>query len=133
VAAEWRVELNAMTTAEFVAWMTTQFAKYAATKVIPSEQLALAEVSENISATLLSRATAEVSEERSEELEELRVQLQNLEAEIAEEAQMRADERLREIKWPAGSIVVEKIKAWLEDNNLSHWRHSISDVAAHII
>jgi len=33
----WRVELNAMTTAEFVAWMNAQFKKHAAAKVIPDD------------------------------------------------------------------------------------------------
>jgi hypothetical protein len=125
----WRVELNAITTAEFVAWMTVQFEKHAAAKVIPSEDLALDEVSENIAATLLESATEEVSEERYEEMEELLTQLQTLEDEIAEAAQELADERFKEVKLPTGAEAVEEIKAWLEKHAHSHWRYSIGAVA----
>jgi hypothetical protein len=129
----WRVELNAMTTAEFVTWMNAQFKKNAAAKVIPSEQLALQSVSQSIEASLSSAASAEVKEERREELEELQQQLADLETEIAEEASNRTAERLKEIKPPTGAQVVEEIKTWLKRHDHSHWRGSIDAVASKFI
>jgi len=127
---DWRVELNAMTTAEFVAWVEREFKKHAAAKVIPSEQVALESVSQSIEASLSSAANDEVREERREELEELEQQLADLENEIAEEAAKRTEERLKEIKPPTGTEVVEEIKAWLKRQPASHWRASIYDVAS---
>jgi DNA topoisomerase VI subunit B len=127
---DWRVELNAMTTAEFIEWMITQFKNHGAAKVIPSEQVALESVSQSIEANLSSAASAEVKEERREELEELQQQLADLENEIAEEAANRTKERLKEIKLPSGPQVVEKIKAWLKRDAQLHWRGSIDAVAS---
>ena len=127
---DWRVELNAMTTAEFVAWVEREFKKHAAAKVIPSEQVALESVSQSIEASLSSAANDEVREERREELEELEQQLADLENEIAEEAAKRTEERLKEIKPPTGTEVVEEIKAWLKRQPASHWCASIYDVAS---
>ena len=127
---DWRVELNAMTTAEFVAWVEREFKKHAAAKVILSEQVALESVSQSIEASLSSAANDEVREERREELEELEQQLADLENEIAEEAAKRTEERLKEIKPPTGTEVVEEIKAWLKRQPASHWRASIYDVAS---
>jgi hypothetical protein len=129
----WRVELNAMTTAQFVAWMNAQFEKHAADKVIPSEQLALESVSQNIEANLSSAASAQLREERREELEELQQRLANLENEIAQEAANRTAERLKKIKLPTGAEVIEKIKARLKSDSLSHWRASINTVASKFI
>ena len=127
---DWRVELNAMTTAEFVAWVEREFKKHAAAKVILSEQVALESVSQSIEASLSSAANDEVREERREELEELEQQLADLENEIAEEAAKRTEERLKEIKPPTCTEVVEEIKAWLKRQPASHWRASIYDVAS---
>jgi hypothetical protein len=126
---DWRVELNAMSTAEFVEWMEEQFRKHHAKKVIPSEDLTLAEVSEQIAAVLLEGATTEVEEEHYEELEELLTQLENLETEIAEEAQERADQRYAEVKLPTGAEAVAAVEDWLADNIESHWRSSLEEVA----
>jgi hypothetical protein len=130
---DWRVELNAMTTAEFVGWMNAQFEKHGAVKVIPSEELALRSVTESVEENLLSAAAVEVREERQEELEELQRQMNELEEEIKEESQARADERFEEIKLPTGSEAVEKIKEWLERWDHSHWRISIDSVAVNLI
>jgi hypothetical protein len=130
---DWRVELNAMTTAEFVAWMNAQFKKHAAAKVIPSEQVALGSVSGSIEANLSSAANAEVREERREELEELQQRILDLENEITEEASKRTRERLKGIKLPTGAAAVEKIKAWLKRHDHSHWRISTDAVAAKFI
>jgi hypothetical protein len=126
---DWRVELNAMSTAEFVEWMEEQFRKHHAKKVIPSEDLTLAEVSEQIAAALLEGATTEVEDEHYEELEELLTQLENLETEIAEEAQERADQRYAEVKLPTGAEAVAAVEDWLADNIESHWRSSLEEVA----
>jgi hypothetical protein len=130
---DWRVELNAMTTAEFVAWMNREFKKHGAAKVIPSEQVALESVSESIEATLSSTAKEEVREERREELEELEQRLADLESEIEEEAAKRTEEPLKEIKPPSGAQVVEKIKTWLKRHVRKHWRGSIDAVASKFI
>jgi hypothetical protein len=129
----WRVELNAMTTAEFVAWMNAKFQKHAASKVIPSEQVALESVSQSIKDSLSSAASAEVREERREELVELQQQLVDLENEIAEEAAKRTEERLKEIKPPTGTQVVEQIQTWLERHDHLHWCNSIDPVASKFI
>jgi hypothetical protein len=129
----WRVELNAMTTAEFVDWMNTQFKNHGAAKVVPSEQLALESVSQNIEENLRSAAEAEIRKERREELQELQQRLARLENKIARETANRAKERLKKIKLPTGSDVVEKIKAWLKRNARSHWRGSIVAVASKIM
>lgn len=129
----WRVELNAMTTVEFVAWMNAQFAKHAAAKVIPSEQLALKSISQSVEANLLSAAEAEVTEERRVELELLQQRLHDLENEIRDEASERAGEWFKEIKLSTGSEVIEKIKDWLKKHDHLHWRTSISDVASYFI
>ena len=130
---DWRVELNAMTTAAFVEWMNAQFKKHGAAKVIPSEQLAVQDVTASIAETLRQRAHAEVSKERAEELEELRQKLQVLEAEITEEAGRRAGERFKEVKLPTGVEAVERISRWLKRNSRSHWCQSIGAVAAKFI
>jgi hypothetical protein len=130
---DWRVELNAMTTAAFVEWMNAQFQKHGAAKVIPSTQLAIEEVAASITETLQQRMNKEVAEERAEELEELRQKLQVLEAEITEEAGRRADERFKKVKLPTGVEAVERISRWLKRNSHSHWRQSIGAVAAKFI
>ena len=129
----WRVELNAMTTAEFVAWMNAQFEKHGAAKVIPAKELALESVSTRIWSKLSSAASAEVREERQVELEVLQQQMDELESEIMEETGKRAAERFKEIKLPIGSEVIEKIKGWLEQWNHSHWVGSIDHVATGLI
>ena len=126
----WRVELNAMTTAEFVDWMNEQFIKHGAAKVIPSEPLVLQSVLESVQANLSIAADAEVRNERREDLAALQQQMDELEMEIAEEAESRASERFRKIKLPTGSEVVAKIKIWLKKNNQSHWTSSIDAVAS---
>jgi hypothetical protein len=126
----WRVELNAMTTAEFVDWMNEQFIKHGAAKVVPAEPLALQSVSERVRASVSSTADAEVRNERREDLAALQRQMDELEIEIAEEAESRASERFKKIKLPTGSEVVAKIKVWLKKNNQSHWTSSIDAVAS---
>jgi hypothetical protein len=133
MAAEVAGGTHAMTTAEFVAWMNAQFQKHGAAKVIPSDDLALDQVSEHIAATLLDHATEEVSDERYEEMEELLTQLQTLDDEIAEEARVRANQRFEEVKLPTGADAVKKIKAWLKKHDHSHWRNSIKAVASKFI
>ena len=102
-------------------------------KSFPSEQLAIQEVTAIISETLRQRANEEVAEERSEELEELRQKLQELEAAIAEEAGRRALEWFKEVKLPTGVEAVERITKWLKRNSHSHWRQSIGAVAVKFI
>ena len=126
----WRVELNAMTTAEFVAWMNAQFEKHGAAKVIPSEELALETVSASIKEKLAEAADAE---ERQEELEELQRLMDDLEDEIEEETKERTDARLKEIKLPEGAQIVNEIKTWLKQRDHSHWSSSIDDVALNLI
>jgi hypothetical protein len=118
-----------MTTAEFVAWMNTQFKNHGAAKVIPAQELAVQLVSESIAATLLSGATKEVSEQCAEELDELQKKLKKLEAEIAKKAKKLAYERFKKVKLPDGPETVAKIVTWLKKHNHSHWRYSISAVA----
>jgi hypothetical protein len=119
-----------MTTAEFVDWMNEQFIKHGAAKVIPSEPLVLQSVLESVQANLSIAADAEVRNERREDLAALQQQMDELEMEIAEEAESRASERFRKIKLPTGSEVVAKIKIWLKKNNQSHWTSSIDAVAS---
>lgn len=130
---DWRVELNAMTTAEFVAWMNEQFKKHGAAKVVPSVELALQSVSKTVEDKLSSAANAEVTEERQEEIEELQRQMDELESEIEVEAQARTAERLKEIELPDGVQIVKEIKKWLERQPHSHWRNSIDAVAMSLI
>jgi hypothetical protein len=129
----WRVELNAMTTAEFVAWMNVQFKKHGATKVIPSEELALESVSASIKEKLADAADDEVREERKEELGELQRLMDELEDEIEEETKERAEARFKEIELPDSAQIVKEIKEWLKQSNHSHWRNSIDHVATGLI
>jgi hypothetical protein len=122
-----------MTTAEFVAWMNTQFKNHGAAKVVPAEELAVQSVSDSIAATLLSDATEEVSEQCAEELEGLQKKLKKLEAEIGKKALKLAEERFKKVKPPDGPEIVGKIEAWLKKHNRSHWRNSISAVASKFI
>ena len=86
-----------------------------------------------VEAKLASAASIEVREERKEELEDLQQQMDELEEEIKEESQARADERFKEIELPTGLEVVEEIKEWLERWGHSHWRNSIDSVAENLI
>jgi hypothetical protein len=95
--------------------------------------LALEEVSINITMTLFQRAHAEVTGERSAELEQLREKLATLEAEIEKEAKARAEGRFREVKLPTGRQAVERITGWLKRHNHSHWRHSIGSIATRFL
>jgi hypothetical protein len=130
---EWRVELNAITPPEFVAWINAQFEKHGASKTIPPEELALESVSESIKAKLLSAADAEVRKKRKSDLAEIQDLLDALEAEIEEETDNLTAERLEAIELPTGAEVVKRIKAWLKTENHSHWRNSIGHVATTLI
>ena len=139
----WRVELNAMTTAEFVDWMNSQFIKHGAAKVIPSEQLALQMVSETVETQLALAAEQKARAQRQAELghlqdemakitEPLRKQVDKIEQEIADETKKRTADGLKKIKL-AGSHAVGKIKAWLKRHNHSHWHSSIGAVGSEFI
>ena len=141
---QWRVELNAMTTAEFVDWMNAQFAKHGAAKTIPPEEMALQMVTATVQGTLAVGAGEEARAQRQTELndlheeiarrtEDLHTQIGEIEQEIAEEAKKIASERFREIKRMNGPEVVFKIKAWLKQHDHSRWPDSIGVVASDLM
>jgi DNA topoisomerase VI subunit B len=130
---DWRVELNAMTTAEFVEWMNVQFIKHGASKVVPSAELAFECISESLESNLSSSAEDEVREERQEELDELQEKIDRLEEEIGQEVSKRAADRFKCIALPSGLAAVEEIKQWLIERPYSHWRKSIDDLALDLI
>jgi hypothetical protein len=130
---DWRVELNAMTTAEFVAWMNVQFEKHGAAKTVPPEELALSSVTEIVRAKVLQAADGEMRARHQEDLDALQQLMDELEDQIAEEADQLAEERLDAIEFPEGAVVVEEIKKWLKRSPPSHWRYSIDHVATELI
>jgi hypothetical protein len=110
----WRVELNAMTSEQFVKWMDAQFARHKAAKVIPSAPLALEAILQDIHKSILSAAGAELRQERKEELDALQRQFAQLESEIAEESTKRAEERIKKIELPSAEVGVKRIERWLK-------------------
>jgi hypothetical protein len=147
----WRVELNAMTTAEFVAWMNVQFEKHDASKVVPSEEIVLGQVTEIISSCLVSATENNVRAERLPELTELYKEIEKVKepflkeiekatgalqrqvCKIQEEIDLEIEKRTAEVLertiFPTGLEIVEKIKEWLEQQDHSHWLGSIDCVA----
>jgi hypothetical protein len=125
----YRYELNILTPQEFLTWLTDQFTEHGASKVIPTEDVVLKELTDDIEILLDSDAQDEVEEERQEELDDLEEQLKALKNEIKEEAISRADERLKEIKMPTGLEAIEKLKEWLQKQSHSHWRIAIPNMA----
>jgi hypothetical protein len=126
----WRVELNAMTTAEFVAWMNDQFVKHGAAKVVPAEELAQENVTQQIKADIFNAINEKVRAEKRQALQKLQQQIAKLETRINKEATDRANKILASVTIPGGAEVVTKISAWLEIHSDSHWRNSIQEVAA---
>jgi hypothetical protein len=150
----WRVELNAMTTAEFVAWMNAQFEKHGAAKVVPSEEIVLGQVTEIISGRLVSATENDVRAERLPELTELfkeiekvkepflkeiekateplQRQVYKIQEEISLEIEKRTAEVLERTTFPTGAQIVEEIKEWLKQSDHSHWLGSIGSVAVNL-
>jgi hypothetical protein len=126
---DWRIELNAMTTAEFVGWMENQFTKHHAVKVVPSEPVLLNAIQDSIETSALVTAQAQVEAERETELTEIRERLAQLEAEITEEAERRAATRMQTVVLPTGAEAKAAVEDWLSDNIESHWRSSLEAVA----
>ena len=151
----WRVELNAITPPEFVRWINAQFEKHGASKVVPSEEMVFGQVREIIKGRLSSATGNDVRAERLPELTELYKEIEKvkepflkeiekateplqrqvckIQEEIDLEIEKRTAEVLEKAAFPTGSDVVRKINDWLKENNHSHWRKSIDDVASEFI
>jgi hypothetical protein len=130
---KYRVELNAMTTKEFVDWMHVQFEEHEASKTIPTEELALSSVSESLEFQLSRAAKDEIEKERQADIDAIQEMQDELDAEIEEETKKRTGDRLEQITLPTGPELVEEIEDWLEDSNHSHWTESIFHVAWDLI
>jgi len=88
-----------------VTWMNKQFIKHDASKVIPSEQLALESVSNSVKEKLSSAAIAEVKEESSKSWRSCNNSLDELEEEIEEELKS-AQTSVQRNRLPDGRILL---------------------------
>jgi hypothetical protein len=129
----WRVELNAMTSAQFIHWMNTQFEIHLVTKVIPPEQLAHDQVRDSILTLISTQIQGEVRTEMRAEIDELQRLVNELEARISAEADKRVTQQVAKITFPSGTEAIGAIKRWLEKTPYSHWRASISEVATQLL
>jgi hypothetical protein len=117
VWAEWlkdnRVELNAMTSRQRVAWVEKKFTEHKVTKVIPTERIA----KERLAESLLNKITNQVQEEL------LRNQQEWVDQQIRE--------RVGRVKIPAG--IAGKAKHYLRSNPSERWTSAIDDLAEQLI
>jgi hypothetical protein len=106
-----RVELNAMTSEQFVKWMDKQFTEHGAVKVLPPERVA--------KSTLIVFAEAQVRN--------------IITARIMEEVRARIDSEaaaaIEKLKYPEASEIVESIQKDYEMVSQAYWRDTISGLA----
>ena len=104
-----RVELNAMTSPQRVAWVERKFAEYNVSKVVPSEDITRAELVGYINATIASQV----------EEEALRSKQRWMEKEIAK--------RIAKIEIPTD--IAARITNYLDSHRSERWRDAIADLS----
>ena len=104
-----RVELNAMTTPDFIAWLDRKMAKHGDGKLIPPDDVVAAE----FEARLATKVRASITERILREA--------GIEDQIAEAVDA--------IKRPSGASLVKGIKSMFDRNSEREWRDHVESVA----
>jgi hypothetical protein len=103
-----RIELNAFTTAEFIAWLDAKMAPYVG-KLIPPEDVIITELKQKLEAEVRAKLTEKILREAQ------------LDDQVAE--------ALGEIKESSGAALVEGIKNLFERKPTDDWRtHVLAEV-----
>jgi hypothetical protein len=105
-----RVELNAMTTPQFIAWLDRKMAEHGDGKLIPPPEVVTAELEEKLGAELRTLLTARILREADFEGQLTRA--------------------LNEIERPLDAAMVSNIRQMLEHAPEREWREYIQGVAA---
>jgi hypothetical protein len=107
-----RVELNAMTTPQFIAWLDRKMIEHGDGKLVPPSDVIVQEFEGRLEAEMRSIVTARILREA------------NLEGQIA-----RA---LRKIKRPTGTTLVNGIKRMFKRSSGKEWRDHIDEIVAEL-
>jgi hypothetical protein len=102
-----RVELNAMTTPEFIAWLDAKMAEHGSGKLVPPEDVIVAELEERLEAKVRAAITEQILREAG------------LEEQIAD--------ALAAIERPSGDALVDGIRASFESDPEREWRDHIQE------
>jgi hypothetical protein len=97
-----RVELNAMTTPQFIAWLDAKMAEHGAGKLIPPENAIKAELEAKLKAKVTNAVTERILREAN--------------------AEHQIKETLASIKRPSGASLFRDIKAMFEREPEKEWR-----------
>ena len=104
-----RVELNAMTTPQFIAWLDSKMAQHGAGKLVPPHEVVAAELEERVEAKLRRAITDRIL--READVERL------------------VAEALERVGRPTGEALVEGITAMFTGEQHRPWRDHVEDVA----
>jgi hypothetical protein len=105
-----RVELNAMTTPQFIAWLDAKMAEHGAGKLIPPENAIKAELEAKLKAKVTNAVTERILREAN--------------------AEHQIKETLASIKRPSGASLFRDIKAMFEREPEKEWRALIDTEVA---
>lgn len=105
-----RVELNAMTTPQFIAWLDAKMAEHGAGKLIPPEDVIKAELEVKLKAKVTNAVTERILREAN--------------------AEHQIKETLASIKRPSGASLFRDIKAMFEREPEKEWRALIDTEVA---
>ena len=108
-----RVELNAMTTPQFLEWLDQKMADHGDSKVIPPEDVMADRLRSETESGLRSSITEKV-------LREAKVDDQ-------------VEAALSRVRWPNGRKLVGTVETWLGDRREHHWPRPIEHVAAELV
>jgi hypothetical protein len=108
-----RVELNAMTTPQFIAWLDRKMAKHGDGKLVPPSDVVVDEFEERLEAEMRSIVTERILREA------------NLEGQLAK--------ALNKIKRPTGPALISGIKQLFKRSPEQEWRAHIEAVVAKIV
>ena len=103
-----RVELNAMTTPEFIEWLDRKMGKYVG-KLVPPEDVVKADLEQRLAAKVRAKVTERILREAG------------LDAQVAK--------ALKGIKRPGGRSLIKGIKEMFKGNREKEWRAHIEVVA----
>ncbi len=104
-----RVELNAMTTPQFIDWLDRKMAKHAVGKLVPPEQVIKAELETRLEAKVRAALTEQILREAG------------LNSRIAK--------AMRKIKRPSGGSLIKEIEAMFKREPEREWRDHVETVA----
>ncbi len=108
-----RIELNAMTTPQFLEWLDQKMADHGDRKVIPPEDVMAARLRSETESGLRSIITEKV-------LREAKVDDQ-------------VEAALSRVRWPNGRKLAGTVETWLGDRRDHHWPRPIESVAAELV